>query len=770
MRMEELKVMPEIREQSRPTNIPTDIARASIPAIRARGADTETIRGRAVILTLETAVRRHGREVKNQLKPELYHINSFQDIVNAFLVNGRKWFSNSRSGFSHPTYFYWNLKFDVQAYIKWLPDASIQHLYETNTVVVNIETGEMVEDWAGYVLPEGQEEMPDWSNCVRLFYLPKKAFRMEFHETHRFDLGDGGKPVSGGRIEHFDMAQFYGTSLKNASSRNLGETKIERCFDGTRLRIERMDDEVLIKVRKGPFTTWERHRYGDYYREDIEFYAMKDAVLTGRLARKKLLEFVNAGVVFRDPYSIASIAQRDLLNKGFREVFLNNLEVNPANRVGLTSYHGGWFEAAEVGFIEDVELWDLKSAYLYSQYHLPAMTRWVPETYICKRTGAVKNRIKHGKVKKNPELIGKWEAGKDLDELLAIVEPRTDLSPAYVYVRAEFMEGRKWFPLCYVGAGGPPLTSPRVFRGWITYDEYVEAKKWDHHYIIVDGWCAWVDDEEDEKSYPFRDFIDYWFGVKESKDKDDPAYIISKQLAVSTYGKTIQDVEGRAGQLYNPHYASMTTGFTRATLARFIRKNEEKVVMVATDGVLIRKDDIKEIPERFWPAVSNLGMWEKENDYAADAVVMMSGVYAFRERVPSKQVAEFVFDPEHPMTPKIQTRMVPKGKSKERGSASYFRPPVGQTWFDFCEQHRDETEVETIVNRPYSLGEARYDFDLINIFDDRPFTMRARGDSAKRLYDPKNRPETFGDLLTRSYTLEPHDSWATVDLILGGGR
>ena len=54
-----------------------------------------------------------------------------------------------------------------------------------------------------------------------------------------------------------------------AGQQYLGETKIETLFDGSVLDASRFDEE----------------EYRDYYREDIDEYAIQDAILAGKLAR-----------------------------------------------------------------------------------------------------------------------------------------------------------------------------------------------------------------------------------------------------------------------------------------------------------------------------------------------------------------------------------------------------------------------------------------------------------------------------------------------------
>ena len=84
--------------------------------------------------------------------------------------------------------------------------------------------------------------------------------------------------------------------LQTASEIYLNSSKVELMFDGNILDAGRFDEE----------------EYRDYYREDIEKYAVQDAVLTGELSRLKRREFVDNEIRFIRPYSIANVAQRNL--------------------------------------------------------------------------------------------------------------------------------------------------------------------------------------------------------------------------------------------------------------------------------------------------------------------------------------------------------------------------------------------------------------------------------------------------------------------------
>lgn len=741
---------PEVREQRRPITLPTDMVRSSIREHNFLGADTETLDGKVYMLSFET-VKKVGSEY--HITPVVYYVDSFYEIVQAFLNHGRLWHSGNRRGYAHPTYAWFNEKFDGQAIIKHLPDATLTRLYNMNECTIDMRTG---------VLVDYDDDRYDHRYSMRIFRLPKKIMRFEFHEKHSFVPPSNGKrkpkPVNGGAIEFYDIAQFYMTSLNNASQRYLGvEGKVETCFDGSRLDVKKLGKEVMVKKKHGYGITYEKVLYHEYYDEDIRRYCAMDTHLCGRLARKKLREFVDSNVSFQKPYSNAAVARRDLLNKGFREVVPTEDET--ALRIAHTQFKGGWFEAAELGMVEDVACYDLKSAYPANEMHLPSMTKWEVETYTTKK-GEVKERIKYGRPVLRPRLRGEFKYGTGEESFIKMCEPRVDLSPAYAHVYIVFPEGQKWNPLCYVG-DEPPLTSPTVFRGWITYDEFKEAKMWNPEVVVVESWCVWVD-EDDTRDYPFRPFIEHWFGVKESMNSDDPSYLVSKVLLNSIYGCTAQVVEGRTGSIWNPFYSSMTTAYTRVELARFNRLNGANAVMFATDGVIIRKSDFVELPKREWDNLGNLGSWELEAE-DVDALVMMSGVYAIRERTPTGKRA--YFRPKG-MSAEIVEETYAKEKSKYRGTASYFLKDDIMGWFDFCEKYGDENEVEMTIARPTSLGQARNDFSRMNIFEEMDIRMKANGDSTKRL-SPNVRPTCFRDLLHKNYQLRVWDSYAHVDRVIG---
>ena len=98
-------------------------------------------------------------------------------------------------------------------------------------------------------------------------------------------------------------------------------------------------------------------------------------------------------------------------------------------------------------------------------------------------------------------------------------------------------------------------------------------------------------------------------------------------------------------------------------------------------------------------------------------------------------------------------------KTTFRGSASLFMRNYNEGGlFTFCEENENDFSKSTTIRRPYSAGEARVrrNMSLMNVFEEFSYTIRPAGDSTKRLWG-RQKPRTFGDLLTRWWPSFPHE-------------
>jgi len=123
--------------------------------------------------------------------------------------------------------------------------------------------------------------------------------------------------------------------------------------------------------------------------------------------------------------------------------------------------------------------------------------------------------------------------------------------------------------------------------------------------------------------YPYRDFIQNLYQKRmELKEQNNPLQLPIKIILNSIYGKTGQCVNHKIGNLFNPVIFAFITGFCRAQLYDFVRKNdiERDVVFFATDSICTRKKlDVNS---------SKLGDFSCDNE-ADDVFALQNGFYRF---------------------------------------------------------------------------------------------------------------------------------------------
>lgn len=647
-----IRELPEVQPQKRKRQ-----ASRSWASSRIMGADTETVEGAVWLFSTETGV---------------WEIRTLEDIIKIMFMRKHcvKWKKSKatkngvKRGLSTHHWFFWNLKFDAQAIMKLLSERAIEELLLGEKVTVNAITGDLI--------PQLESSM------VEIKYLEGKNLTIK---PINWKIGQ----YTLGEINWWDISQFYYKTRLNTMAKNiLGEEKIEKCFDGSILDASRFDDP----------------EYRDYYREDIEEYAIQDAILCGKLARKCRDDYVSQNIRFIKPYSLANVAQRCLLDTSdiptINDFLDDEHELNRL-RKALSAYHGGWFETTGAGFVPKASGVDLASAYPYVMYHLKDMTK------------------------------GYWIEGDVQSEWWEWIDKRQPYDMGFAEATILF-EPNDWYPLVTKSPQGT-LVAPRFVRGWFTADELAEARKWPHVNIVIGEWFYHYDEKP---TYPFRDFISHFYELKMNAANDPIAYKVAKVMLNSIYGKTIQAVDDRAGKLWNPFYAATITGGTRARLAEFNRLNGFKAFSYATDGIMLQTKDLKVIPKRPLAAPHNLGEWELEGD--GDVLIIMSGVYSMR--------------------------MGNKVKTTFRGTASYFvRDYRDGGLFKFCEDHANSDYLQKTIRRPYSAKQARVkgDYTLINRFE--PFTcsITPMGDSTKRMWGEAT-PKIFDDLLTAWWKSSSHEN------------
>ena len=641
-----LRDLPTLKNQRRKQQ-----AKSSLEPSKMCGADTETVDGKVWLFSTEYGV---------------WEIDNLQSLIEVMFnehhrsmwKQGRGKNQKTSRGISTKEFFFWNLKFDAQAILKLLKDDEIDSLLNGDKIKHECERG-----------------------FVEMKYLEGKFMMLK-----PINWMEGDYKL--GRVLWWDISQFYNKMrLNQAASKFLGDTKIDVCFDGSVLDAGRFSEAD----------------YRDFYREDIEKYAIKDAVLCGKLARIRREQFVSQKVRFIMPYSVANVAQRNMLDL-CKIPTMNNIKKSEDGLAIIqrfhTSYQGGWFTTSGSGFYGsgngDACIGvDLVSAYPYIMYHLPDITK------------------------------GVWIRGSCQESFENWLDKRKPLSLGCAEVYAVFEKGLPFYPLVKPTKKGT-MVGARIVKGWFTADEIAEARKWPHVKLKIGEWIKF----EHEEEYPIRPFVDRFFNMKYESQDGSVERTVAKLCLNSGYGKFCQCINDNIGQLWNPMYASSCTGATRARLAELIRLNDFSALSVATDGIIFPKDKLNVIPDRPLDAPYNLGKWEIE--VHGDLIVQKSGVYS----IVNDDYCKTTF----------------------RGNASYFLKDYRNGGlFQFCRDNADKQYVSMEVTRPLSAKQARMksDFDLINIFLPNTETITAFVDSDKRRYT--KRPVVFQDLLDRWWPSSPQE-------------
>ena len=464
-----------------------------------------------------------------------------------------------------------------------------------------------------------------------------------------------------------------------------------------RSKIEKCFDGSVLDVSR-----LDEASYRDLYREDIEKYAIEDARLAGDLTRLKRKHLIENGIRFIQPYSLANTAQRALMDTcevPTIDPFLPRTGGMKVLQRAHTAYAGGWFETSGSGFHPSVTAVDLASAYPFVMLHLADQNE------------------------------GSWTHGTGEEGWWTRCDSRRYGQMGYAEVFVMFEEGLDFYPLVKKAKSGT-LVAPRIISGWFTMEEIIEAKKWPHTEFIVGNWSF----HEEGSSRPFAPFVSRFYEMKQNEPKGTVAYDVAKVMLNSIYGKFCQCVDGSTGKMWSPPYAATTTGNTRARIAELIRVNGYTALSVATDGVVFDTNSFSVIPDRPADGPYNLGQWEP--DGAGELLVQMSGVYSVRTFTESGS----------------------KTKTTFRGSAAYFLRGFREGGlFRFCEENNSVDVLRMTVNKPWSAREGliRNNIELINVFEERKFSINAVGDSSKRKWG-RIQPTSFGSLLSNWFKSHPH--------------
>ena len=193
----------------------------------------------------------------------------------------------------------YNIKYDEGAILQNLPKSVLDKLRSTNKCTHN-----------GY----------------RYFSIPRKMLKI----SH-------GKNA----VEIYDVAGFYAMSLEKASSKYLGEHKID------------LDPKLFTKT------------YIEKNWHKIAEYCIQDSILTQKLAENLIRKFEDFGVYPQKLYSTAYVSWQ-YFKSNCDIPLIKNIWNNHRRLIqyAMNSYNGGKFEVTEKGY-DDYYEYDIVSAYPY---------------------------------------------------------------------------------------------------------------------------------------------------------------------------------------------------------------------------------------------------------------------------------------------------------------------------------------------------------------------------------------------------------------------
>lgn len=462
----------------------------------------------------------------------------------------------------------------------------------------------------------------------------------------------------------FDIAQFYEMSLDDALKKYLGEEKYE------------YPHRTLLNTSA---KIWREET------PEIIHYCKKDAFQTGKLA-----EFLQGNIQMLFSFNPRQYISKASLAKDLVRIigYMPDVRKIPkgALKYAFYAYKGGRFEVCQRGYFPTTELYDINSAYSMIIRNL------IDVTY------------------------GEWRRVREVNE------------NAYYgfYLCSVFVLPSFLCPMAYFLPNGILSFPAGRFKTYLTKEEIIAYEQ----YAAIDVLHGW-EFYPSRIRYPFRRYIDGLFEQKQQYQKSDYQYDLVKKMMNSLYGcfyeKHIEDGRIRAGLLFNPVYATLTTALTRVKLFKAAKMFETSVIAMQTDSVLFDR------PINLTTS-KTLGGWQLES--AGSAVILQSGIY---------EVAG-----------KLRIRGMSHGKNITYDGKHY------KNVFNMIRKNPDPTIYKTTQKRPLHLRECMQRTktltkDDINVWSAEKKTTDVNADIKRRWSEVF---EHGGDIFTTSHRSQPWHLYA----------
>ncbi|MCH7561364.1 MAG: DNA polymerase [Thaumarchaeota archaeon] len=325
----------------------------------------------------------------------------------------------------------------------------------------------------------------------------------------------------------FDIMQFFGGSLSNAYQKN----------------IKSLPEEYLeIKNKRAEFSPW----YYSHNKKKIRNYCIQDCIYTKELSEKWITLFNNAFSFYPAKWTSSGyLAEKVLINNGINLPKFNDISYE-IQELAFKSYFGGRIELIKRGYIGKAYLYDINSAYP------AAIANFLDFTH------------------------GKWIKRKSI---------HPDAKLGFFKIQCNIPDDSIVAPFPFK-ANNVILYPSGKFVTYCTLKELQACKE--DLYRILEGYQFVTQ----SNIYPYRKFIQNLYQKRlKLKEENNPLQMPIKIILNSIYGKTGQKVNRIMGNLFNPVMFSYITGYTRAKLYDFVRKNglEREAVAFATDSICTTK-------------------------------------------------------------------------------------------------------------------------------------------------------------------------------------
>lgn len=417
--------------------------------------------------------------------------------------------------------WFYNIDYDFRAILRWLPEDNLSELYQENKTIYGVYT---------------------------ISYLPRKFFKISVNKKS---------------FVYYDIMQFYTGGLDKNGKKYLNLQK---------------DDKINSTILGSSKKYWLDNL------TDVIKYCIQDCKITAALGDLFYHDLWHK-ITFnpRKPYSAGSISQEFFINNTYIPVLKNIPEA--VIKLHQDNYRGGRIEILQRGFFDNLNSYDIKSAYPAQMINLMDYTN------------------------------GMWKQTTEYDDNYhGIYEIEYSWYNDNMGVFAQTFQNKTIYPI------GEKLRTVVNEKELLFLDKYTNYGE----YEIINGY-QFIPFYE---TYPYRDLILQLFNEKETT-KDDNERLIYKLFINSIYGKTAQaiydkhDKKYHTGRLYNPIYSNRITSLTRLELIKNAIEIGEFVIGFSTDSIQTTKE-IKNIG-------SKLGDFTFEYN-SKDSCILMSGVRYTEEK------------------------------------------------------------------------------------------------------------------------------------------